>query len=650
MTRYLDVVFGLPVEGAFSYLCEDSPGMEMGYRVMAPFGRRTLTGFVIGSKDSKPAGVAEIKPVQRIIDKRPFFDEKSVELAGWLSRMYLCSLGEALQAMLPSGRREVDIEGFDFERECPVRSYTLSSSQMKAIETIGRKEHPFYYLYGVTGSGKTEVFLNVARDVQAEGRGVIYLVPEISLTQQVKEVFVSAFKDRVAILHSGLTPSQRLKEWMRIFSGSASVAVGARSAVFAPFPSLGLIIMDEEHDGSYKSSNTPRYHARQVAMHRCLTEKAVFVSGSATPSLESYYHIKTKTICGLTLPERLSGGKTPKISVVDMKKEPGPLSKTVISRIREVHDEGRQTILFLNRRGFAYYFSCRSCGYEMKCRHCSVSLTFYQTKWLMVCHYCGYKTRPVDVCPACGSLDIGYSGFGTEKIEEEVAGLFPDYTVKRIDADSVRNKRKLLKMLNDFKEGRIDVLIGTQMVAKGLNFPRVKLVGIVLADTGLNLPDFRAAERAFGLVVQVAGRAGRVNPDGEVIIQTYRPDHEMFDLARGEKVFDFYDRELKVRKETGFPPYSRLIRFVSRSRDRKKAEKTCEDLASELSERINSMGEILGPADCPIAMIAGNHRVHLFLKTARFKQLHSVIRKVMGNFKTASGVYLEIDVDPVSLL
>ena len=342
--------------------------------------------------------------------------------------------------------------------------------------------------------------MKVAQEVVSRGRGVIYLVPEISLTHQVVRIFRAHFKDRLAILHSSLTPSQRLTEWMRVLDGKVDIAIGARSAIFAPFPNLGMIAIDEEHEGSYKSGTTPRYHARQVAMYRASQEAAVLLMGSATPSLEAWHHMREGTITSLRLPDRLSGGAMPSVEVIDMRRQQGPLSGPLIEEIGRTHAEGRQSILFLNRRGFSYLFHCRSCGYEMACTHCSVALTYHKERERMICHYCGRSAAPITVCPQCGSLDVGYSGYGTEGIEEELQRHFPRMVVRRIDTDAVKKKKVLRQALADFREGRIHVLVGTQMVAKGLNFPGVKLVGIVNADTGFQIPGFQ-------------GRGKNVQPD-----------------------------------------------------------------------------------------------------------------------------------------
>jgi primosomal protein N' (replication factor Y) len=499
-------------------------------------------------------------------------------------------------------------------------------------------------------------------------------VPEIALTHQVINAFQEVFGDAVvreqlAVLHSGLTTSMRLREWSRILHGEARLVVGVRSAVFAPLPSLGLIVMDEEHENTYKAGAAPRYHARQVAMHRVQEEGGLLLMGSATPSLEAYHWMKSGELKNAALGLRSSGGQMPKVEIINLQGDEGPLSKRLIEEIEATKKRGRQTILFLNRRGFSHFFRCRSCGFEMKCARCSVSLTFHKNRGLLVCHYCGYKTKPTSVCPVCQSLDVGYLGFGTERIEEDIGRIFPDFVIRRVDTDAVRKKNELATILRDFKDGKIDILLGTQMVAKGLNVKGLSLVGIVLADTSLLLPDFRSAERTFNLIVQVGGRAGRFDKDGKVLIQTYRGTHDAILCAARLQIDEYYERELEVRRELEFPPFSRLIRLVFRGKEKNKASVAAASFAAlcskitgkKIDRRGRTLGndspsaslpeiEILGPAECPLSMIAHNHRFQLIVRSSNFGALHHMVKSALDNYKPPAGVYIEVDVDPLSLL
>ena len=525
-----------------------------------------------------------------------------------------------------------------------------------------------HYLYGPTGTGKTEVFLQLAEETLKGGRGVIYLVPEISLTRQVVEAVSARFGKTVAVLHSALTPNRKLKEWNRILTREARVVVGARSAVFAPVPDLGLVIIDEEHDGSYKSGSTPRYHARQVAMHRCFLKRIPLVMGSATPSVEAWKLMQERTIRAHTLTKRLAGGAMPRIECVDLAKVPqdgGCISPVLRKEIDETLAEGRQAILFLNRRGFSHFFRCNTCGFEMKCKNCSVSMTLHKRERKLRCHYCGWSTEQPADCPECGSLDIGYSGFGTEFIENEVRAKFPNARILRLDTDNVTAK-ELPEKIDEFKRGEFDILLGTQMVAKGLNFPKLKLVGVVQADTGLHVPDFRAAERTFALITQVAGRAGRYFPDGKVLVQTYNPGLLPISCAASGKVDEFYEEELSVREMTGFPPFSRLVQLIFRSPSEDLSARMAEDGVQLLRKILNKKTEenqsnekfsqdlrkteILGPAECPIHKISDNYRNQVLLRGPNVRVLQAMAREFLFGYRHPGNLYIECDVDPTSLI
>ncbi|MDR1894975.1 MAG: primosomal protein N' [Spirochaetales bacterium] len=651
---YLEVLFNLPLDRSFTYLCETPPPVPLGYRVEVLFSKRRLTGFVIASSPQAPEGDFKVAPVLRVVDETPLFTSRQVEMAFWLAQTYFCGPGEALSAMLPAGRRETAAPALgDFEMP-RTGTFDLSPEQLQGVEGIlgtGKETGGgLYYLEGITGSGKTEVFLTAAERMLKAGRGVIYLVPEIALSHQIQAEVEARFGAQGAILHSRLTVSQRYAEWMRLLRGETRLVLGARSAVFAPVRDLGLIIVDEEHEGSYKSDSTPRYHARQVAFYRSRTEGARVVLGSATPSLEAYHLCRSGAMEHSALTRRLSGGTLPAIEVVNMQGCPHPFSQTLIDAIKDCRLRGGQAILFLNRRGFSHFFHCKTCGYQMVCRNCSVSLTYHKERQAMVCHYCGYTCPPVKVCPSCSSLDVGYAGFGTEQVEEQLFRIFPGIRAARLDSDQIRGKGKLEAILGAFRRGETEILLGTQMVAKGLNFPGVRLVGIILADTGLHLPDFRAAERVFSLLTQVAGRAGRFAPGGRVIIQTYSPDHPAVACAaRGEQEL-FYRQELENRRLLGFPPYCRIFRINFRGKDEAKVRRGIEDFAGELRRRGEGKFEVLGPSECPLSQIAGNYRRHLLLRARRLGSIRPVLRDWLREFGKIPGVYIEVDPDPTNLL
>jgi primosomal protein N' (replication factor Y) len=644
---YLEVAFNLPVRTTYTYSSEDT--VSPGCRVKTSLGRRTLIGWVIGNPERPPEGIDTIRSITGVLDLQPLFDSSHLELARWLSELTMCSLGEALATMLPGGRRESRELADADDGPADTEITDLTAGQLEALKSISETPGGWFYLYGTTGSGKTEVFLRAARNALDEGRSVIYLVPEIALSHHLVEGFRRRFSGKLAVLHSGLTPSRRLTEWRRIQSGEASFVLGARSAVFAPLMKPGLIIIDEEHEGSYKSGSTPRYHARQVAMRRCRLTGARLLMGSATPSLEAWNLMSTGGIQRLELKGRPAGGAPPAVTVTDLRKEKGLFSRTLLESMSRVLGEGRQVLLFLNRRGFSYQYSCLSCGEEILCRHCSVPLTFHKKPGVMKCHYCGFSSPPPSFCPVCGSMEMRAAGFGTERIEEEVARLFPEKKAVRLDTDSTRRRGVLQDTLREFRNGGIDILLGTQMVAKGLNAPGVKLAAVLSADTTLNLPDFRSAERTFALIVQVSGRAGRFLPDGEVIVQTFRPDSPAIRLAAEHRVDEFYRQETEQRRMLGFPPFSRLFRVVFKGADEARVRSTADSLAALLAGA-GDPGELMGHAECPIGRISGRYRRHLLLRSAHFDRTHAVLAYALEQLNPPHGVSLEIDIDPVNLL
>lgn len=666
--KYLQIVLNIPLNQTFTYSynpeSEKDPELspEIGKRAEVRFGNRKTTGFIVavsdGIPESCPVTADKIKSVDKILDKEPLFTQEIYELAGWISRYYICSIGEAVFSIIPSrAKRETSAAGFSFDDELSSKTTNnLSEEQRAAVEKItesAAKSAPTYhYLYGPTGTGKTEVFLQAAEWLLTQGKGVIYLVPEIGLTPQVVKAVTSRFGNTAAVLHSGLTPSQKLSEWRRIMHKEARIVVGARSAVFAPVPDLGMIIIDEEHDGSYKSGDTPRYHARQAAMHRCATLGIPLVMGSATPSVEAWQLMKTGRLIRHTLTKRLAGGAMPKIRTIDLSKlaNTGCISDELANEVRTTIENKKQVILFLNRRGFTHFFRCNSCGYEIKCKNCSVQMTYHKLENRLRCHYCGWSVQPPASCPQCSSLDVGYSGFGTEYIESETAAKFPNARILRVDTDSLTKKGELQEKLDAFRNGEYDILLGTQMVAKGLNFPNLQLVGVVLADTGLHMPDFRASERTFSLITQVAGRAGRYFPDGKVLVQTYSPYREPILYACTNQIEKFYDSELQMREILGFPPFSRLVRLVFRSANQAQAERFAADAGSILSKKLNGKADVIGPAECPILKISQNYRYQIILRSGNIQLLQQAVSDLLYNYTHPQSVYIEFDIDPVSLL
>lgn len=665
--KYLQIALNVPLNQTFTYSYikteNEKPELEplTGKRAEVRFGNRKMTGFITSVEDKIPASCPvpeeKIRPITKVIDSEQIFNSEILDIAKWISSYYICSIGEVLSSILPSGKRETSEGGFSFEDEISEFSEKeLSVEQEQAVHSIiataNTKKCTYHYVYGSTGTGKTEVFLQCAQWLLSQQKGVIYLVPEIGLTPQVIKAVSTRFGNTIAVLHSGLTQSQRLREWKRILHKEARIVVGARSAIFAPVPNLGMIIIDEEHDASYKSGSTPRYHARQVAMHRAFSLGIPLVMGSATPSVEAWYLMESGKLIRHKLTKRLAGGAMPKVKIIDLSKTKNGtcISNELADEVRNTIEQKKQVILFLNRRGFTHFFRCNSCGYEMMCKNCSVPLTYHKNENRLRCHYCGWSTEVPTECPQCGAVDVGYSGFGTEYIENETLIKFPNARIIRIDTDSLTKKGELEEKLSAFRKGEYDILLGTQMVAKGLNFPNLQLVGVILADTGLHLPDFRATERTFSLITQVAGRAGRYFPDGKVLVQTYNPFREPIKFACEGKTEEFYKNELEQRKILGFPPFSRIIRLVFRSFSPQQAEHTAEQAAVILKNTLHQKAQVIGPAECPLFKISKNYRFQIMLRSQNITIMQQAVSFLLQRYTHSPSVYIECDIDPVSLL
>ena len=519
-------------------------------------------------------------------------------------------------------------------------------------------------LHGVTGSGKTEVYMQAIAQILESGKSVIVLVPEISLTPQTASRFIGRFGERVAVLHSRLSTGERYDSWHRIQKGEATIVIGPRSAVFAPVRELGLMIIDEEHSDSYKSDTAPRYHAREVAQKRSELANCALLLGSATPSLESFHRARNGAYQLLSLPTRVLDREMPEVHIVDMRAELKGGNRTIFSALLRNAIEQRlvkreQIILFLNRRGHSTYVFCRTCGYVERCRNCSISLTFHFETKKLVCHHCGHRRDTHPACPQCSSPAIRYFGMGTEAIEQEVRKAFPAANVKRFDADSTARKNAHQQILAAFQQQEIDILIGTQMVAKGLDFPNVTLVGVIAADTALNLPDFRASEQTFSLLTQVAGRSGRAEIPGEVIVQTYMPEHYCITAAQKHDYIGFYEQEVAARGVLRYPPFSRVARLLLRGRDEKSVIEAAHAVLNQLQHSpVGAISnrdavEILGPAPAPLSKIEGKFRWHFLLRSETAEAISQRVQQLTAEPPPAiksNAVELMIDIDATSVL
>jgi primosomal protein N' (replication factor Y) (superfamily II helicase) len=718
-SAFVEVAFPIPLNRAFHYSVPDrlrhGEGPVMGARVLAPFGKNlTLVGYVVGHTDEKPS--FPTKSILECLDHEPFVDANLFELARWMSEKYLCSVGEALAAMVPPHltppKRPQEPESakmldaavsrsrdLALSRESDARLLELSDEQERAlahfIKALDQKIFVPFVLRGITDSGKTELYLRTIDRAIGQGKQALFLLPEIALTPP----FITRLKaryspERVGLWHSGLTPNQRYATWMGIRRGEIDVILGARSAVFAPFPNLGVIVMDEEHEPTYKQEDRPRYHMRDVALKRAGQLNAILIMGSATPSLESYWNAKHGAYRLVELTSRVEQKLLPPVTLVDLrppsleavtapfvagadaapsaarKKRKSQGYQSVFSEPLKLAIEQRlarreQVMLFVNRRGFTPFLRCGVCGWVARCSRCSTTLAFHikeevmKTKVpkagnrmpppkdaLLQCHACLHKEQPPIQCPTCKSMRLRQFGIGTQRVEQEVKRLFPFVRLARLDHDVASSRKVYEAVYNGFAGGEIDVLVGTQMIAKGFDFPGVTLVGVIDADVSLHLPEFRAAERTFQLVAQVAGRTGRGEAKGKVIVQTHHPEHYALQAAQSHDFLTFYNEEIGHREALRYPPFCRLVNILIRGPKEPVVQKSAE----ALYEKLKTLGEgvdILGPSPAPYARIRGQWRYQILLKGTE-ESLAPFI-SFLRHYRLPKA-YMSVDVDPFDLL
>lgn len=657
--KYALVTLAVPLyNSTFTYSYDENEYPSVLYkRVSVNFNHRKMTGFVISVSDERPEGDYEIKSIIKVIDSEEVINAELVHLSRDMSYLYKNSMGQCLSLMVPNAKRDSDAAPFFEEGDfSPIES--LSEDQERVIREYHEKRREgktLFFLHGVTGSGKSEVYLRLAEETIKDGGQVLYMVPEITLSEQLSRSVSARFKSRVQILHSSLTPAQRLKSARLVKRGDVDIVIGARSAIFAPFKNLKLIIMDEEHESSYKSSSSPRYHARQLAQLRSRYNDAPLIMGSATPSFESYRLMREGRIETLSLPRRIGKGAFPEIRIVNTLGQKGNISRILRDEISLELEKKRGVILFLNRRGYSNSVMCNSCGEVIRCPNCSVSLTYHKAGGRLKCHSCGFSIPLPSVCPSCHSHDLISSGFGTERIEEELRSLYPFAVIKRLDGDSVQDDRKYIsQVLSEFEKGDVDILLGTQMIAKGLNFPNATLVGVINADQGIFLPDFRANERTFELLQQVSGRVGRYRDDGRVIIQTSQISNPVIRAVELNDPDSFYHGEMEERRRMGYPPYSRLVNIRIRSRKEDRAAGAAEAVEDFLQPYFsNHEGIEMYPATSAlIEMMNGYYRYHVLIISSddEFAYTLKVLELLRSSFHIPSQTQMEIDTDPVDML
>ncbi len=668
------------VDKIFDYACGED--IQVGMRVVVPFGRNTVTGFVMRLKEK--SDFSALKRIYRAEEDYPALTQEGLQLAQKLAFRYRVPMALVLRLFLPSEMRtgkaserykayirikegaspvfskaakmqtaayayleeHGEVEGARLREQFgsavkalldkgylieekrrvmrdPYRGMegervdrTLTPAQQAAVSQIEQTEKTVTLLHGVTGSGKTEIYLTLIERQLREGRGAIFLVPEISLTPQMLSQLRARFGGSVAILHSGLSAGERFDEWCRLREGEAKIVVGARSAIFAPVENVGIILIDEEHDGSYSSETAPRYNTFDIALLRAKYNGCKLVLGSATPAVESYRRAKEGEFQLITLTERINRRPMPVVTIADMRREvrrgnPSPFSAALRDKLNACLKEGNQAILFLNRRGFSQTVMCTACGYVAKCEHCDVSLTYHSEEDCLKCHYCATRYRMLSACPECGERRLNYVGTGTQRIVGELKKLYPEARILRMDNDTTSGKEGHFKILKQFSERKADILVGTQMVAKGHDFPAVTLVGILDADMSLHFPDYRSGERTFQLITQVAGRSGRASEQGEVVLQTYDPENYILRFATTYDYLGFYEHEIAMRAATAFPPFAKIVRVMV--------------VGTEESEALDCLKELYTALQ---AVYARHAEKFLF-----FNKMHAPIKRIQNKFR-----------------
>jgi primosomal protein N' (replication factor Y) len=675
MYQIAKVVFPYPIEEEYDYILPDNliSQAEIGKRVIVSLKNREEEALItkIYQREFLDPNI-DYKKIIKIIDEFPVVNQEQIELAYWMAKEYLCEVGEALDKMYPKPYKltKTDLNILEsFKQDFfEIRNLVPLTKEQQEIyleikEKLSQNMPTMHLIQGITGSGKTEIYLYLIVEALKQNKDVLFIVPEISITVQMIERIKRVVGNNLAILHSSLTGKQRYIEYLKIFLSKVKVVLGTRSAIFAPLKNLGLIIIDEEHDSSLRENSHPRYDARLIARKRAEIHKIPLILGSATPRIEIrylvekyqnqkykdfYYHL-------YFLKQRVLGN-LPEVFIIERDDFEQPISNTFLNEIEKNYKNKKQCLILLNRRGYNPYLYCTNCKKNIQCKNCSISLSLHknQNYLFLKCHYCNYQTEMIYHCPDCGGRLIKL-GTGIQKVEEYLLNIFPNLRIERLDTD-IANKEKVLKeVIQNFIEGKIDILTGTQMISKGIDAPNLNLVGVLQADTGFYLPDFRASERTFSLLVQVAGRSGRRENTGKVYFEVMDKNHPYIQWAVRQDYETFYQEELKKRKEFLYPPFTRLIRLLIRSSIQKKSEELIFDLANQLKEiQKNKIGmyEILGPSPAPIIKLHNKFRYHILIKTHYFQDTIQTIEEPIKRFKKklSEESYLEIEIDPIDIL
>ena len=658
-----DIVFPIPLDKSFSYEIPDNlkTSQVINRRVKASFGNRILTGYCIAVKEnSNQQSKKQLKQINEVIDERPVITDEMNEMAKWLSKTYLCSTGEALSVIVPVSlkvpKRKDKLKKEIIKKENP--NFKVTKYQQNALDkiysAIDKQENTNFLLHGVTGSGKTEIYLRSIQKVLAQNKTAIFLLPEISLTPQFISIIKKRFGNIFALWHSEVSLIQKYKIFDSIQNGQTKIVIGARSAVFLPFTNLGLIIIDEEHETTYKQNNKPCYDAKEIVLWRAKYNNAVCIFGSATPSLDTYKKCLDGNFKLLELPERIDSKPLPKIEMVSLKNvnlKNSILSKKVISSIKQSLARREQVIVFLNRRGFSSTLMCQNCDAVYQCSNCSVSMVYHKHPEVLKCHYCGKEIKFPVKCSKCGGTKFRIFGVGTQRVEEELKKLFPFSKIFRLDADTATGKDIYRKVYEGVKNEEYDILLGTQMVAKGFDFSRVSLVCVVDADTSLYLPDFSSSERTFQLITQVAGRCGRADIKGKVLVQTNFAQNYALVNAKNYSYKNFYEQETAFRKQLQYPPFCDMAKVTIRNKEDKKAQNIAQSVYEVLENKISKLNykiSLLGPSQNYIAKLNGSYRWQIILK-GHNEQIRPLLKELI-NVKLPAQTYINLELNPTDLL
>lgn len=656
----------------FSYIIPDTlkSNIKIGQSVSVPFGRRkeSLKAYIVGFSDYLEEGI-KAKEIDEIIESTPLFSLEYLKLLEWVASYYFCDIQTVLNTALPQKFFEKNVkkyrkpkkENIVYDVEKQIKNHKLSKAQEKVYEEIRHVNSKTSLIYGITGSGKTEIYFKLIEDVIKQGKNVIFLAPEIALVSQLTMRTIEHFgSDSVAIWHSSITEAEKYETWKKLRNNEIKILFGARSAVFAPIQNLGLIIIDEEHDSSYKQTMpNPRYNAKDVAKKLTELYDCKLILGSATPSVESYYEaINTNSL--FTLKERYNNAKLPKVVVVDMKQERAEknyslFSRTLVKSTKEAIEKGEQVIFLINRRGFSSYTQCMECGEVIMCEKCAIPLIYHSQTNSYKCHYCNYEKNGDITCPKCGSTALENFGVGSQKVEVVAREFFPDYRIERLDSDSLSKKNEHIEILKKFQNKEIDILIGTQMIAKGLDNKNVTLVGVINADLSFNLPDYRSSERGFSILTQVAGRSGRGEKEGKVIFQTYNSNNSFLINAKEQNYENFYEKESSLRYELDYPPYSKMIRIILSSKNEHRAEKAALEIEFHLTDFVKKLSldetvEVLGPVECVIKKIKEEFRYNIIVKNKIGQMGHRTVLRFLKSVNLPDDIKMVVDIDPNDIL